>query len=38
MGCYDRLDLVVPAAAQSGPVTFTNPRESVTVDSLTILH
>jgi len=35
--CLDRLEILVPAAAVSGPVTFTNPRGSVSVN-LTISH
>ncbi len=35
--CLDRLEVLVPAAAVSGPVTFTNPSGSVSVN-LTISH
>jgi len=35
--CFDRLEILVPATAVSGPVTFTNPRGSVSVN-LTISH
>jgi hypothetical protein len=35
--CFDRLEILVPPAAVSGPVTFTNSSRSVSVN-LTISH